>query len=182
MQLPTLETDRLILRPPSREDFDPFAAFMADERTARHVGGVVPRSTAWRQFAAVAGSWMLYGYSMFTVIEKSTGAWIGRTGPWMPDGWPGPEVGWAIASRAQRKGYATEAAGAALDWVFDVLAWPEVIHCIERANTASVATALKLGSTLLRTDVPAPAPHDHVRFDIYGQTRDQWRARRGESR
>jgi RimJ/RimL family protein N-acetyltransferase len=89
MQLPTLQTSRLILRPPVREDFEAFAAFMADERTARYVGGVLPRSLAWRQFAAVAGSWMLNGYSMFTVIEKSTGAWIGRSGPWMSEGWPG---------------------------------------------------------------------------------------------
>ena len=174
---PTLETPRLILRAPAREDFDAFAAFMADERTAKYVGGVLTRSMAWRQWATVIGAWTLNGFSMFSIIEKSTGRWIGETGPWMPDGWPGTEVGWSIVLGAQRLGYAKEAATAAIDWAFESLGWSEVIHCIEPANAASIATASSLGSTLLRTDVAAPRPLE-IRWDVYGQTREQWAERR----
>jgi len=174
---PRLETRRLILRPPAREDLDPFAAYMADVRTAKYLGGVLNRATAWRQWAAVTGAWTLNGFSMFSVIDKSTGRWIGCGGPWMPEGWPGTEVGWGIVADAQRQGYAKEAATAAIDWAFDTLGWSEVIHCIEPANEASIATARSLGSTLLRTGVASPPPIETA-WDVYGQTREQWIARR----
>ena len=45
-----LETERLLLRPPAREDFDAWADFMADEDAARFLGGAQPRSVAWRGF------------------------------------------------------------------------------------------------------------------------------------
>lgn len=109
---PTIETERLVLRPPCAADFDAWAAFMADEEAARYVGGAVPRPLAWRAMAAMTGAWALQGFGMFSVLERSGGRWIGRVGPWMPDGWPGTEVGWGLAREAWGKGYAKEAASA----------------------------------------------------------------------
>jgi RimJ/RimL family protein N-acetyltransferase len=174
---PTLETSRLILRPPTAEDFEPFAAFMADPAAAKHLGGVQPRSVAWRNFAMIIGAWTLRGFSMFSFIEKQTGSWIGRGGAWMPEGWPSTEVGWGIVPAAQRRGFAKEGAAAVLDWAFDGLGWSGVVHCIEPANAPSIATALSLGSSLLERGVLAPAPLE-TRWDLYGQTREHWRARR----
>lgn len=174
---PTLETARLILRPPRAEDFEAFAEFMADEECARFIGGPLPRELAWRSLAAIAGAWTLNGYSMFCWIEKETGRWVGRGGPWRQEGWPGEEIGWGTAKQFQRRGYAREAASAAMDWVFDHLGWTCVIHCIDPANAASIATAKALGSSLQRTRVAMPAPFS-ADWDIYGQTRDEWRARR----
>ena len=173
---PTLYTDRLILRPPHHDDFSAFAEFMSDEATARHLGGSIPREVAWRQFATIIGAWTLNGFSMFSFIEKASGRWVGRGGPWVPEGWPGNEVGWGIVASAQRQGYAKEAATAAIDWAFERLGWTDVIHCIDPANTASIATARSLGSTLQRTAVAAPPPLVAT-WDLYGQTREQWRAR-----
>ncbi|HEX7988605.1 MAG TPA: GNAT family N-acetyltransferase, partial [Stenotrophomonas sp.] len=68
-----LETERLLLRPPAAEDFEAFSAFCADPQTMQHLGGVQPPSVAWRSLAALTGSWQLLGYSMFSVIEKSSG-------------------------------------------------------------------------------------------------------------
>jgi RimJ/RimL family protein N-acetyltransferase len=174
---PKLETPRLILRPPRPEDFDAFAAMMADEDTARFIGGVMPRAQAWRAWAAITGGWVLQGFGNFSVIEKESGAWIGRIGPWMPEGWPGTEVGWALARSAWGKGYATEAAIATIDWAFDTLGWCDVIHCIESVNAPSIAVATRLGSTL-RRQKRLPPPHQHIVSDIYGQTRAVWRAGR----
>ncbi len=173
---PTLETPRLILRPPSAEDFDAVAAFSADEVATTFLGGAQSRSVAWRSWSAIAGSWILHGHSMFSWIEKATGRWVGRGGPWKPEGWPGPEVGWGVVPDRQRMGYAKEAATAAIDWAFDALGWTEVIHCIDPKNAPSIAVAKSLGSTLLKTGVAAPAPL-HGTWNLYGQTRDQWRAR-----
>ena len=175
---PTLETPRLILRPPLEEDLKGLAEMMADEETARFVGGRQGRSGAWRGMAAMAGSWALRGYGMFSVIAKESGRWVGRLGPWRPEGWPGAEVGWGLTRDAWGKGYATEGAAASIDWVFDALGWEDMIHCIAPANTPSARVAERLGSTLRGQDW-LPPPFDSEPVDIWGQTREQWRARRG---
>lgn len=172
---PTIETARLILRPPLAGDLDAWAAFMADPEASRFLGGPQARSVAWRSLAQMAGSWALHGFGMFSVIEKASGRWIGRLGPWRPEGWPGTEVGWGLARDAWGQGYATEGARAAMDFAFDELGWTEVIHCIEPANVASVAVAERLGSTRLR-DARLPAPHDTVVVGVWGQSREAWRA------
>jgi RimJ/RimL family protein N-acetyltransferase len=172
---PTLETARLILRPPAPEDFEPYCALMAHD-AARFIGGPQARSMAWRGLATSIGAWTLNGHSMFSYIEKASGRWVGRGGPWTPEGWPGREVGWAVIPEAQRQGYAHEASAAAMDWAFEALDWQEVIHTIDPANAASIAVARSLGSELQRTGVPAPPPFA-VTWDIYGQTREAWRAR-----
>src|SRR3546814_11429497 len=81
---------------------------MADAEAARFIGGQQARAVAWRGFLASAGAWTIQGFSMFSVIEKSSGQWIGRLGPWHPEGWPGTEVGWGLARSAWGKGYALE--------------------------------------------------------------------------
>jgi len=175
---PILETQRLILRAPAAEDFEPWAKFAADEDVMRFLGGVQAPSVAWRGLCSVTGAWTIRGFSMFSVIEKSTGRWVGRLGPWQPHDWPGTEVGWGLAREAWGKGYASEGAAACLDFVFDVQGWTEVIHVIEPGNTASQAVAKRLGSMLLGP-AKMPAPYEDVAVEAWGQTREQWRARRG---
>jgi RimJ/RimL family protein N-acetyltransferase len=117
---------------------------------------------------------------MFSVIEKSSGQWIGRLGPWHPEGWPGTEVGWGLARSAWGKGYALEGATAAIDWVFDHLDWSEVIHSIHPDNKPSQALAQRLGSTC-RGPGKLPAPYEDSPTQIWGQTREQWLARRAKA-
>ncbi|RAK67461.1 GNAT family N-acetyltransferase [Phenylobacterium kunshanense] len=176
MQTPTLETERLILRAPAQEDFEAWADFCADEEAARFIGGRQDRIGAWRIMCVMAGAWTVRGFSMFSVIEKATSRWVGRLGPWQPEGWPGTEVGWGIVRDAWGKGYATEGATAAIDWAFDALGWDEVIHTIEPANVNSQKVAERLGSRILRQAV-LPAPMN-VAVDCWGQSRAEWLARR----
>ena len=171
-----VETERLLLRPPSAEDFDAFAAFCADPVAMEHLGGVQAPPVAWRSLATITGSWQLQGYSMFSVIEKGSGRWVGRVGPWQPHGWPGPEVGWSIVPACWGRGYAPEAARAAIDWAFDALGWGEVIHTIAPDNRNSQAVARKLGSQVLRA-TRLPPPHE-VDVEVWGQKRQAWQARR----
>jgi len=114
---------------------------------------------------------------MFSVIEKSSGRWIGRLGPWQPLGWPGTEVGWAIARDCWGKGYAPEGAAVATDWAFDNLGWTDVIHSIAPDNIASQQVARKLGSRNLGPG-RLPPPFHEAPIDIWGQSREEWRARR----
>ncbi len=171
-----LETDRLILRPPHAADLEDWAAMMADEPAARFIGGVAPRSVCWRQLMTMIGAWHSLGFAMFSVIEKDSGRWVGRLGPWQPDGWPGPEIGWSIVRDRWGRGYAVEGATAAMNWSFDTLGWGNVIHSIAPENVASQRVAQKLGSRNLGPGrLPPPFEADPV--DLWGQTREEWRAR-----
>lgn len=172
----TLDTPRLILRPPLMQDFDAWADFYADPEAMAYLGGAQARSVSWRAFMAAAGAWTLQGFAMFSVIEKATGEWVGRVGAHFPEAWPGREVGWAIVRSCWGKGYATEAAAASLTWAFESLGWTEVIHCIDAENHASRRVAARLGSTILR-QATLPPPVVSRPVDIWGQSAEAWRAR-----
>ena len=174
---PTIQTPRLILRPTAMADFDRWCDFMGDAETARFIGGVQAPSQVWRGMMAMAGAWTLSGVAMFSVIERSSGQWIGRIGPWQPHGWPGTEVGWSLHRDAAGQGYALEAATAAVDYAFDTLGWSDVIHCIAPDNGPSIKLAERLGS---RNRGPGrlPAPFQDALIDLWGQTRDEWRDNR----
>jgi len=176
---PILETARLILRPPRAADFEGWVAAAQDGEVMRHLGGAKSRLEAWNHFLAAVGAWHILGFHAFSVIEKAGGRWVGRVGPLHPEGWPGDEIGWTLAREAWGKGYAVEAAVAAIDWAFDVLAWTRIIHCIDSENTASRSVARRLGSTL-QGPGRLPAPHDEDPIEIWGQTRAQWLSRRAE--
>lgn len=174
---PTLETDRLILRPPVRADFEGLCAFHADPEAMLHLGGVQSPAQVWRTLCTMAGAWHLDGFHMFSVLEKATGEWLGRIGPLYPHHWPDREVGWGLMRSHWGKGYAHEAAACAMDYVFDTLGWDRVIHTIAPDNYASAAVAKSLGS---RNQGPGrlPDPYAAYAVDIWGQTRDEWRVNR----
>ncbi|MGH8259591.1 MAG: GNAT family N-acetyltransferase, partial [Steroidobacteraceae bacterium] len=114
---------------------------------------------------------------MFAVIERGTQRWIGRVGPWRPEGWPGPEIGWAIVRDCWGRGYATEAAAATIDWAFGTLGWNEVIHTISPENGRSRRVARKLGS-VNRGPGRMPPPYENHAVEIWGQDRVQWQQSR----
>ena len=102
---------------------------------------------------------------------------MGRIGPLHPYDWPGREVGWSLHRDATGKGYAVEAAAATMDYAFDVLDWPDVIHCIDADNLGSEKVALRLGSTNLGPGT-MPPPFQHHPVNLWGQTREEWRVNR----
>ena len=171
-----IQTERLLLRRPELQDLDRWAEMMADESAARYVGGVQSKPIVWRSVMSQAGAWSLTGVAMFSVIEKSSGLWLGRVGPWNPYGWPGTEVGWSLHPDAWGKGYAFEAARATMDYAFDTLGWTDVIHSINPENARSQRLAERLGSHN-RGPGRLPAPYENDPVDLWGQTREEWMAR-----
>jgi RimJ/RimL family protein N-acetyltransferase len=172
---PTLETGRLILRPPQIGDFERYAELLGDAQAARYIGGQLSRPAAWRRFLQMPGAWAVQGFGMFSVVEKASGRWIGQIGPWKPEGWPGNEIGWSFHPDAWGRGYATEAGAAAIDWAFANLGWDDVIHCIHPDNQASQRLAMRFGSRN-RGPAPLPAPYEDSPNEVWGQSRDEWRA------
>jgi RimJ/RimL family protein N-acetyltransferase len=148
---PLIETPRLILRGWRPDDFPPYAAMLADAETARFItfqGRSLTEAEAWNDTAWLVGHWQLLGYGMFVVEERSTGAFLGRVGPIGPPRWPGLEIGWSLAPAARGKGYATEAARAAIGWSFDCLPLDRIVSVIHPNNVASRKVAERLGERL----------------------------------
>ena len=136
-----------------------------------------PRPVAWRSLATMAGAWAIGGFGMFSVLDKHSGEWVGRLGPWCPEGRPGTEVGWGIRRDYWGRGYATEGSIAAINWAFSELGWSEVIHAIAPDNPNSRAVARRLGSTILRS-ARLSEPFANIEVEIWGQTRAQWMSQR----
>ena len=148
----SLETSRLRLRQPAASDLSDYAALCADAAVMRYVGdrGPLSRMDAWRQLAMLAGHWTLRGYGMWVVEELGSGAFVGRVGLHYPEGWPEPEVAWALASAYWGRGYALEAATAALRIAFDTLGWSRAISLIAPLNLRSIRLAERLGERFER--------------------------------
>ena len=145
--IPTLQTERLIMRPFENRDLDPLAAWFATP-ASEILGGPMSRSMTWRGMAMMMGHWMLRGFGMWALEHRETGAFIGRCGPWCPDGWPDQEIGWMVMPEAEGKGFALEAASAARAYAYDTLKWPTAISLIAPDNTRSQALAKRLGAVL----------------------------------
>jgi len=148
-----LTTARLRLRQFTETDLDAYASLCADTEVMRYLGdrGPLSREDAWRQLAMLAGHWTLRGYGMWAVEELSSGAFVGRVGLHYPEGWPEREVAWALAREYWGRGYAYEAAVAALRVAFEKLDWPRVVSLIAPLNLRSIRLAERLGERFERT-------------------------------
>ena len=144
--IPVIETARLRLRGPRLEDYEAYATFMASGRSI-YVGGPLGRLQAWRGFCHVTGHWVYRGFSTFIIADRNTDAALGMCGPWFPEGWPEPEIGWTIwSAENEGKGLAFEAVTAARRFAYDVLGWTTAISMIDHGNDRSAALAARLGA------------------------------------
>jgi RimJ/RimL family protein N-acetyltransferase len=157
---PLLTTDRLTLRAQRVEDFAPFAAMLATDRS-RWMGGPCSRRDAWLWFAADSGAWSLMNTGGWTIERRADEAVIGQVGCNKPDFFPEIELGWMLYDGYEGQGYAIEAARAARDWAFETRGLPTLVSYISPDNAASVRLAETLGA--LRDDAAdRPDPDDLV--------------------
>jgi RimJ/RimL family protein N-acetyltransferase len=167
---PTLETPRLILRGWRTDDFEPYAAMLADPGTARFItrkGEPLSKREVWTEMAFLIGHWQILGHGMFVVEERASGAFVGRIGPLAPPAWPDFEIAWGLAASACGKGYAQEAARAAITWSFETFPLDRIISIIHPLNVASQRVAERVGEC--RTA---------VRFTPFREPCDIWELRR----
>lgn len=145
--IPTIETERLLLRGWKEDDAEGLAKLYGDEANATFIGGVLSPDEAWRMVAQRIGQWQLRGFAMFAVEEKASGTFVGHAGPHFPAGWPEPEIGWGLVPGFHGKGYAGEAARAGLTFAYQVLGWDTAISLIDAGNVPSQNLAKRLGAT-----------------------------------
>lgn len=145
--IPTLETERLILRAPRQSDFAPFADFYGSER-ASFVGGPLSAELAWRMLAMETGHWALRGYGRWIAEEKATGLAVGMIGLFNPEGWLEIEIGWDLFNGFEGRGFATEAARAARRHAYGTMGLRTVMSLVKPPNAASARVAERLGCVL----------------------------------
>lgn len=154
--IPTLQTQRLVLRPMVETDFPAYAAFLASPRAAGLVGPLSPRQ-AWGLFCHDIACWTLFGHGGLMIDRRTDGLCIGQVGISHGPLFPEKELGWLLYEGHEGQGYATEAAIALRDWAAQALGLPELVSYIAPSNAGSAALAERLGAVRdLVADRPDP--------------------------
>jgi RimJ/RimL family protein N-acetyltransferase len=149
VEIPRLETERLILRGFTEEDVAAMQQVHAEEEVTRYLGTEpFTLDDAWRFVALMLGHWELRGFGMFVVEAKDGTGVVGRIGPWQPAEWPGFELGYALGREHWGHGYAKEAVEACLVFSREVLGQERVVSCIDPANANSQRVARALGAQI----------------------------------
>ena len=152
LSAPRIETDRLVLRAFRQDDFDAYAATLADREVVRHLGGQpFNREDAWRRLTMAVGQWPLLGYGYWGVELKHDGRMVGQIGfadferGMTPNISGLPEMGWVFDKSVHGKGIAAEASRAALAWIDASLAPRNIPAIIGIENARSMRFAESLG-------------------------------------
>jgi RimJ/RimL family protein N-acetyltransferase len=159
--IPTLHTERLVLRPPVMADYPAYAQFMASERS-RMMGGPHLRWAAWGIFSSDVAMWELYGHGALMIDLKETGQCVGQVGINHGPMFPEKELGWMLYDSFEGRGFATEAGGALRDWAFTTLKLETLVSYFDPANEKSMAVSARLGG--VRDDSAVPQDEGDVVF------------------
>jgi len=140
------------MRQPRLDDFAASAAMWSDPEIVRHISGTPSTlEQSWSRLLRYIGHWTALGFGYWIVEESATGAFAGEVGfaRYRREIIPPidvPELGWMIVRDAHGKGYATEAARAAIAWGERRLGGTAEIACIVAPeNVASIRVAEKCG-------------------------------------
>ncbi len=147
-----IRTGRLVLRPVCFADLDGLAALKADPRAfGLLLGGVRDRERTARELANDILFWGRHGVGMWSMREHATGALVGTTGIMeRPDG-RGMALRFALDPCCRGRGYASEAASAALRFAHEHGRLARVIAVARETNTASREVLAAIGMTLHET-------------------------------
>jgi len=153
-EAPIVETERLLLCGHRRDDLDDCTAMWGDPEVTRHISGrPFSREDVWIKLLRHVGHWSLMGYGFWVIREKASGRFIGEAGfaefkrDLVPSLEGTPEIGWALAPSAHGKGFATEAARAALAWLETRFGSVRTACLIAPTNLRSIRVAQKCGYT-----------------------------------
>ncbi len=187
--LPTLPapaeplTERLQLRRWQPADLAPLAAMNADPAVMRYFAGTANADASQRSIAGWQAAFEARGWANWAVETKDSAEFIGFVGLTVParvfSFSPCVEIGWRLAQRFWGRGYATEAALAALALGFDRLRLAEIVSFTSLVNTPSRAVMQRIGLRDTGQDFDHPALPEGSplrRHCLYRITRAMWLA------
>ena len=142
-----IETERLLLREMTEEDFPALYKVLADSDIMKHYPYVFDEDRVRNWIERNIERYRVFGFGLWAVCLKETGEMIGDCGITLQliDGQIKPEIGYHIRANKQRNGYAKEAAIAVRDWTFNNTPFQIVYSYMKYTNEPSVKTAISYG-------------------------------------
>jgi len=145
-------TDRLVMRRWREADRGPFAALNGDPQTLAFFPSTLTRAESDAYVDRIEEGFVERGYGLWALEVAETGEFIGFTGlasmpADVPGGPAGTEIGWRLVRNAWHRGYATEAARAALGVAFEGVGLPEIWSYTAVLNAPSQAVMRRIGMT-----------------------------------
>lgn len=168
-----IETERLLLRELTYDDYEALYAVLADSDIMEHYPYTFDEARVRRWITRNIERYEQDGFGLWAVVLKETGAVIGDCGITMQNihGAMLPEIGYHIRRDAQRKGYASEAAAACIRFAFENYDFPAVYSYMKYTNIPSQRTAMKNGMTFVE-EYEDP---DNTYTRVYVLPREKWR-------
>ena len=144
-----IETERLLLRPFTDADREPFALINGDPRVSDWLGGPIDGAASDAGIARINGHIALNGFGFWAAELKAERRLVGMIGLKRMDSElppaPAIEAGWRLAPSAWGQGLAAEGARAALDWGFRALGVEEIVAITAETNIRSQAVMRRIG-------------------------------------
>ena len=170
-----LETERLILREITQDDFDNWYAILSDAETMKHYPAPYDAAGVQRWVDWTLNNYKQYGFGLWAVTLKANDEFIGDCGITMQNihGQQLPEIGYHIHKSHWRKGYASEAARKCMEYAFETLRFPAVYSYMTSTNAASYGVALKNGMQF----VEEYEDDGHEMTRVYAMTCAEWEKR-----
>lgn len=171
-----VETDRLILRQMTPEDFDSLFAVLADSDISRHYPYSFDKSRVMNWINVNIERYNTYGFGLFAVVLKETGEFIGDCGLTMQliNGVIRPEIGYHILKRLWRNGFGKEAAAACRNWAFGNTPFNRLYSYMKAENIASQVCAAAIGMDKVDEFIDAEGELSVA----YAIDREKWRSLR----
>lgn len=143
--MPSIETDRLLLRPFRRDDLDGLHALFSDPDVMRYVGTGLPigRDESDRALKSIIEHWDRHGFGRWAVLDKTSRQFIGFGG--LRSLFDTPEVVYHFSKPNWGKGLATELARASLRFGFEDRRFHRIVAVAKPENNASINVMEKLG-------------------------------------
>lgn len=168
-----IETNELLLREMSPEDFSVLHSIFSDAETMQFYPAPFDEERTRGWIAWNMDNYERYGFGLWAVVYKPTGEVIGDCGITLQniygDGVLLPEIGYHISRSYQRRGLALQAGQAVLRYIFENSAFDEVFCYQKWTNIPSRRLAERLGLTL-RTEYSDPK---NTRTSVYSITRQE---------
>lgn len=167
-----IETKRLVLREMNEDDFGALYEVLGDSDIMQHYPYTFDENRVRGWISRNIERYRVFGFGLWAVVLKETGEVIGDCGLTMQNinGFIRPEIGYHIAKRCQRRGYAKEAARACRDAAFEITPFGEIFSYMKKANAASSAVALSNGMRLREEFTDS----ENELSVVYGITRAEW--------
>lgn len=151
-----LETERLILRTWSLDDAEDGFRIWSDDEVMRYIGtgrgnADVEQTRSW--LSRMIAHQEKHGFCFWAVVDKESNQLIGSCGmSYQLDGGLPLEFGYTLARAFWGRGLATEAAGAALRYIFENINLAEVAASVDSRHVASIRVLEKIGFVYQRTE------------------------------